>query len=88
MTLFRSRHGQTGDEVSLDSGCRRLIIWGQRGSLSRSVALREETGEVGALTRAGRASRHRTQGDNSTLLPAGAVLPQFKAAIGTTEEAA
>lgn len=87
--LFKTRRDQPDDEVTLESVCDQLIIWGTPDKVADDLlAFREQVGDFGTLLYAGKDWKDRDLGRNSMILLAEQVLPRVNAAIGSTEAAA
>ncbi len=80
--LFKTRRDQPDDEVTLESVCERLIIWGTPDKVADDLlAFRDEVGDFGTLLYAGKDWKDRDLGRNSMILLAEKVLPRVNAAI-------
>jgi alkanesulfonate monooxygenase SsuD/methylene tetrahydromethanopterin reductase-like flavin-dependent oxidoreductase (luciferase family) len=87
--LFKSRRDQPDDEVTLESVCEQLIIWGTPDKVADDLlAFRERVGDFGTLLYAGKDWKDRELGRNSMILLAEKVLPRVNSATGTKEAAA
>jgi alkanesulfonate monooxygenase SsuD/methylene tetrahydromethanopterin reductase-like flavin-dependent oxidoreductase (luciferase family) len=87
--LFKSRRDQPDDEVTLESVCDQLIIWGTPDKVADDLlAFRERVGDFGTLLYAGKDWKDRELGRNSMILLAEKVLPRVNSATGTKEAAA
>jgi alkanesulfonate monooxygenase SsuD/methylene tetrahydromethanopterin reductase-like flavin-dependent oxidoreductase (luciferase family) len=79
--LFKTRRDQPDDEVTLESICDRLVIWGTPESVADQIlAFQEEVGEFGTLLYAGKDWKDRELGRQSMILMAEKVLPRINAA--------
>ena len=78
--LFKTRRDQPDDEVTLESICDRLIIWGTPESVADQIlAFQAEVGDFGTLLYAGKDWRDRDLGRQSMILMAEKVLPRVNA---------
>jgi len=78
--LFKTRRDQPDDEVTLESICDRLIIWGTPESVADQImAFREEVGDFGTLLYAGKDWKDRELGRQSMILMAEKVMPRVNA---------
>ncbi|WP_234680300.1 LLM class flavin-dependent oxidoreductase [Bradyrhizobium monzae] len=78
--LFKTRRDQPDDEVTLDSVCEKLIIYGTPDSVADQIlAFQEEVGEFGTLLYAGKDWRDRELGRRSMILMAEQVMPRVTA---------
>ena len=77
--LFKTRRDQPDDEVTLESICERLVIYGTPSSVTEQLlAFREEVGEFGTLLYAGKDWKDHELGRRSMILLAEKVLPKLK----------
>lgn len=78
--LFKMRRDQPDDEVTLESVCDKLIIYGTPDSVADQIlALQEEVGQFGTLLYAGKDWRDRELGRRSMILMAEQVMPRVTA---------
>jgi alkanesulfonate monooxygenase SsuD/methylene tetrahydromethanopterin reductase-like flavin-dependent oxidoreductase (luciferase family) len=78
--LFKARRDQPDDEVTLESVCEKLIIYGTPDSVADQIlAFQEEVGEFGTLLYAGKDWRDRELGRRSMILMAEQVMPRVTA---------
>jgi alkanesulfonate monooxygenase SsuD/methylene tetrahydromethanopterin reductase-like flavin-dependent oxidoreductase (luciferase family) len=81
--LFKTRRDQPDDEVTLDSICDKLIIYGTPERVAdQLLAFREEVGNFGTLLYAGKDWTDVELSRRSMTLLAEKVLPKVNAAIG------
>jgi alkanesulfonate monooxygenase SsuD/methylene tetrahydromethanopterin reductase-like flavin-dependent oxidoreductase (luciferase family) len=75
--LFKTRRDQPDDEVTLESVCDKLIIWGTPDSVADQIlALQDEVGQFGTLLYAGKDWSDRELGRRSMILMAEQVMPR------------
>jgi alkanesulfonate monooxygenase SsuD/methylene tetrahydromethanopterin reductase-like flavin-dependent oxidoreductase (luciferase family) len=87
--LFKTRRDQPDDEVTLDSICEQLIIYGSPGKVADEILkFREQVGDFGTLLYAGKDWKDPVLGRRSMVLLAEKVLPKVNAAIGAGARAA
>jgi alkanesulfonate monooxygenase SsuD/methylene tetrahydromethanopterin reductase-like flavin-dependent oxidoreductase (luciferase family) len=87
--LFKTRRAQPDDEVTLDSVCDKLIIYGTPDKVAEDILkFQEETGEFGTLLYAGKDWTDPELGRRSMILMAEQVMPRINAAIGSPSKAA
>jgi len=80
LELFKTHRDQPDDEVTLESVCDRLIIYGTPDSVAEKViAFREEVGAFGTLLYAGKDWKDRELGRKSMILMAEKVMPKIPA---------
>ena len=85
INLFKEHRDQPDEEVTLESVCKRLIIWGTPDKVTDELlAFREETGDFGTLLCAGKDWADRDLARRSMILMAEKVKPAVNAAIGAT----
>ncbi|MDB5596946.1 MAG: luciferase [Hyphomicrobiales bacterium] len=78
--LFKTRRDQPDDEVTLESVCEQLIIWGTPDKVADELAsFRETVGDFGTLLYAGKDWVDRDLGRRSMVLLAEQVLPRVEA---------
>ena len=78
--LFKTRSDQRDDEITLESVCDKLIIWGTPDSVADQIlALQAEVGQFGTLLYAGKDWRDRELGRRSMILMAEQVMPRVTA---------
>jgi alkanesulfonate monooxygenase SsuD/methylene tetrahydromethanopterin reductase-like flavin-dependent oxidoreductase (luciferase family) len=78
--LFKTRRDQPDDEVTLESICERLIIFGTPESVVDQVlAFQDEVGTFGTLLYAGKDWKDRELGRQSMILMAEKVMPRINA---------
>ena len=76
--LFKTRRDQPDEEVTLDSGCERLVIHGSPDKVvDELLAFRAEVGDFGTLLYAGKDWKDRDLGRRSMQLLAEKVLPRL-----------
>ena len=81
--LFKTRRDQPDDEVTLDSICDQLIIYGSPSKVADELlAFREQVGDFGTLLYAGKDWADVDLSRRSMTLLAEKVLPQVNKAIG------
>jgi alkanesulfonate monooxygenase SsuD/methylene tetrahydromethanopterin reductase-like flavin-dependent oxidoreductase (luciferase family) len=79
--LFKTRRDQPDEEVTLESICDRLIIYGTPSSVAdKLLAFQEQVGEFGTLLYAGKDWKDRELGRRSMILLAEKVLPRLNSA--------
>ncbi len=79
--LFKTRRDQPDDEVTLDSVCDELIIYGTPDKVADEIlAFRERVGDFGTLLYAGKDWRDRDLARRSMILMAEKVMPKVNAA--------
>ena len=77
--LFKTRRDQPDDEVTLDSVCEQLIIWGTPDKVAEDLsAFQESVGDFGTLLYAGKDWLDRDMGRRSMTLMAEKVMPRIK----------
>jgi alkanesulfonate monooxygenase SsuD/methylene tetrahydromethanopterin reductase-like flavin-dependent oxidoreductase (luciferase family) len=87
--LFKTRRDQPDDEVTLESICERLIIYGTPDSVAdQLLAFQDEVGTFGTLLYAGKDWKDRELGRESMVLMAEKVLPRVNAATPRQSNAA
>jgi alkanesulfonate monooxygenase SsuD/methylene tetrahydromethanopterin reductase-like flavin-dependent oxidoreductase (luciferase family) len=87
--LFKTRRDQADDDVTLESICEHLIIWGTPESVTdKLLAFQAEVGEFGTLLYAGKDWKDRELGRQSMILMAEKVMPRINAAITKQSTAA
>jgi alkanesulfonate monooxygenase SsuD/methylene tetrahydromethanopterin reductase-like flavin-dependent oxidoreductase (luciferase family) len=87
--LFKTRRDQPDDEVTLESICDRLIIYGTPDSVAdRLLVFQDEIGTFGTLLYAGKDWMDRELGRESMILMAEKVMPQVNAGISKQSNAA
>jgi len=78
--LFKTRRDQPDDDVTLESICDRLIIWGTPESVADQIlAFQAEVGNFGTLLYAGKDWKDRELARQSMILMAEKVLPRINA---------
>jgi alkanesulfonate monooxygenase SsuD/methylene tetrahydromethanopterin reductase-like flavin-dependent oxidoreductase (luciferase family) len=86
--LFKSRLDQPDDEITLDSVCNELIIYGSPDKVADEILkFRERVGDFGTLLYAGKDWRDPALGKRSMTLMAEKVMPKVNAAIGKMAKA-
>lgn len=76
--LFKARRDQPDSEVTLDSVCDKLIIYGSPNKVAEELlAFREEVGDFGTLLYAGKDWKDRALGRRSMQLLAEQVVPKL-----------
>lgn len=89
LELFKTHRDQPDDEVTLDSVCERLIIWGTPDKVSDDLlAFRDEVGDFGTLLYAGKDWADPALARSSMRLVAEKVMPAVNAAIDAPDQAA
>jgi len=87
--LFKTRRDQPDDEVTLESICERLIIWGTPESVADQLLdFQEEVGKFGTLLYAGKDWKDRELGRQSMILMAEKVMPRINAGTSGQSRAA
>jgi alkanesulfonate monooxygenase SsuD/methylene tetrahydromethanopterin reductase-like flavin-dependent oxidoreductase (luciferase family) len=87
--LFKTRRDQPDDEVTLDSVCDELIIYGSPEKVADEIlAFRERVGDFGTLLYAGKDWADPKLGKRSMQLLAEKVMPKVNTAIGASKKAA
>ena len=87
--LFKTRRDQPDDEVTLESVCDKLIIYGTPDSVADQIlALQEQVGEFGTLLYAGKDWKDRELGRRSMILMAEKVMPRVNASVSSASKAA
>jgi alkanesulfonate monooxygenase SsuD/methylene tetrahydromethanopterin reductase-like flavin-dependent oxidoreductase (luciferase family) len=82
LELFKTHREQPDDEVTLESICDRLIIYGTPSSVAdKLLAFAEEVGRFGTLLYAGKDWKDRDLGRRSMILMAEKVLPLVEAGL-------
>ncbi|WP_249144348.1 hypothetical protein [Bradyrhizobium lablabi] len=82
LELFKTRREQPDTEVTLESICDKLIIYGTPESVAdQLLAFQEEVGTFGTLLYAGKDWKDRELGRQSMILMAEKVLPQVNAGV-------
>src|SRR5204863_9135639 len=85
--LFKTRHDQPDDEVTLESICDKLIIYGTPDSVAdQMLAFQDETGPFGTLLYAGKDWKDRELGRRSMILMAEKVMPCVNASASKAAE--
>src|SRR5579883_523269 len=80
--LFKTRRDQPDEEVTLESVCKRLIIYGTPDKVVDDLlAFREQVGDFGTLLYAGKDWKDPELARRSMILMAEKVLPRLNAAI-------
>ncbi|KJC36897.1 LLM class flavin-dependent oxidoreductase [Bradyrhizobium sp. LTSP857] len=78
--LFKTRSDQRDDEITLESVCDKLIIWGTPDSVADQIlGLQEEVGQFGTLLYAGKDWSDRELARRSMILMAEQVMPRVTA---------
>src|SRR5215831_18262848 len=78
--LFKTRRDQPDDDVTLETICDKLIIWGTPESVAdQLLAFQTEVGDFGTLLYAGKDWKDRELGRQSMILMAEKVLPRINA---------
>jgi alkanesulfonate monooxygenase SsuD/methylene tetrahydromethanopterin reductase-like flavin-dependent oxidoreductase (luciferase family) len=76
--LFKTHRNQPDDEVTLESICEHLVIYGTPSSVAdKLLAFQDEVGEFGTLLYAGKDWKDREIGRRSMILLAEKVLPRL-----------
>jgi alkanesulfonate monooxygenase SsuD/methylene tetrahydromethanopterin reductase-like flavin-dependent oxidoreductase (luciferase family) len=84
--LFKTRRDQPDEEVTLETICDRLIIYGTPDSVAdQLLAFQDEVGQFGTLLYAGKDWKDRELGRQSMIMMAEKVMPRVNA--GTAESA-
>jgi alkanesulfonate monooxygenase SsuD/methylene tetrahydromethanopterin reductase-like flavin-dependent oxidoreductase (luciferase family) len=79
--LFKTRRDQPDEEVTLESICDKLIVWGTPDSVAdQLLAFQDEVGTFGTLLYAGKDWKDRELGRQSMILMAEQVMPRINAA--------
>jgi alkanesulfonate monooxygenase SsuD/methylene tetrahydromethanopterin reductase-like flavin-dependent oxidoreductase (luciferase family) len=87
--LFKTRLDQPDDEVTLESICDKLIIWGTPESVAdQLLAFQEEVGEFGTLLYAGKDWKDRELARQSMILMAEQVIPRVNCGTSGRSKAA
>jgi alkanesulfonate monooxygenase SsuD/methylene tetrahydromethanopterin reductase-like flavin-dependent oxidoreductase (luciferase family) len=87
--LFKTHRDQPDDEVTLDSICDQLIIYGSPNKVADEIlAFRDKVGDFGTLLYAGKDWADPALGKRSMVLLAEKVMPKVNAAIGSKAQAA
>jgi alkanesulfonate monooxygenase SsuD/methylene tetrahydromethanopterin reductase-like flavin-dependent oxidoreductase (luciferase family) len=87
--LFKTHRDQPDDEVTLDSICDDLIIYGSPDKVADEIlAFRDKVGDFGTLLYAGKDWTDPALGKRSMVLLAEKVMPKVNAAIGAKAQAA
>jgi alkanesulfonate monooxygenase SsuD/methylene tetrahydromethanopterin reductase-like flavin-dependent oxidoreductase (luciferase family) len=87
--LFKTRRDQPDDEVTLETICDKLIIYGTPDSVAdQLLAFQEEVGTFGTLLYAGKDWKDRELGRQSMILMAEKVIPSINAGISKQSTAA
>jgi alkanesulfonate monooxygenase SsuD/methylene tetrahydromethanopterin reductase-like flavin-dependent oxidoreductase (luciferase family) len=87
--LFKTRRDQPDDEVTLQSICDKLIIWGTPESVAdQLLAFQDEIGRFGTLLYAGKDWKDRELGRQSMILMAEKVMPLVSAGTSRKSNAA
>jgi alkanesulfonate monooxygenase SsuD/methylene tetrahydromethanopterin reductase-like flavin-dependent oxidoreductase (luciferase family) len=87
--LFKTRRDQPDDEVTLESICERLIVYGTPDSVAdQLLAFQQEVGTFGTLLYAGKDFKDRELGRDSMILMAEKVMPLVNAASPRQSNAA
>lgn len=82
LILFKTHAEQPDDEVTLDSVCEKLIVWGTPDKVADDLlAFREEIGDFGTLLYAGKDWADPVLGRRSMILAAEQVMPLINTAI-------
>jgi alkanesulfonate monooxygenase SsuD/methylene tetrahydromethanopterin reductase-like flavin-dependent oxidoreductase (luciferase family) len=83
LELFKTHREQPDDEITLESICDRLIIFGTPSSVAdKLLAFEQEIGRFGTLLYAGKDWKDRDLGRRSMILTAEKVLPRLEAGLG------
>ena len=81
MELFKKRREQADNEVTLETICKELVIYGTPDKVADELlAFREQIGDFGTLLYAGKDWADRELGRRSMVLLAEKVLPKVNAA--------
>jgi alkanesulfonate monooxygenase SsuD/methylene tetrahydromethanopterin reductase-like flavin-dependent oxidoreductase (luciferase family) len=87
--LFKTRPDQPDEEVTLDSICDELIIYGTAESVAdQLISFQEEVGQFGTLLYAGKDWKDRELGRESMILMAEKVMPRINAGQSKRSNAA
>src|SRR5262249_2920813 len=87
--LFKTHRDQPDDEVTLESICNRLIIWGTPESVAdQLLSFQAEVGNFGTLLYAGKDWKDRELGRQSMILMAERVMPLINADRSNRSKAA
>jgi len=87
--LFKTRRDQPDEEVTLETICEKLIIWGTPDSVAdQLLAFQEQVGSFGTLLYAGKDWKDRDLGRQSMILMAEKVMPRINAAASRLISAA
>jgi alkanesulfonate monooxygenase SsuD/methylene tetrahydromethanopterin reductase-like flavin-dependent oxidoreductase (luciferase family) len=87
--LFKTRRDQPDDEVTLESICDKLIIYGTPDSVAEQLlAFQQEVGTFGTLLYAGKDFKDRALGRESMILMAEKVMPLVDAGTRMQSRAA
>jgi alkanesulfonate monooxygenase SsuD/methylene tetrahydromethanopterin reductase-like flavin-dependent oxidoreductase (luciferase family) len=87
--LFKTRRDQSDDEVTLESICDKLIIWGTPESVAdQLLAFQDEVGQFGTLLYAGKDWKDRELARQSMVLMAEKVMPRINAGTSNRSSAA
>jgi alkanesulfonate monooxygenase SsuD/methylene tetrahydromethanopterin reductase-like flavin-dependent oxidoreductase (luciferase family) len=80
--LFKTHRDQPDDEVTLESVCDQLIIWGTPDKVADELlGFRDQVGDFGTLLYAGKDWQDPALGRRSMILLAEQVLPRVHAAL-------
>ncbi len=87
--LFKTRRDQPDDEVTLETICDKLIIYGTPESVAdQLLAFQDEVGKFGTLLYAGKDWKDRELGRQSMIMMAEKVMPRVNAGILKQSKAA
>src|SRR6516165_4412619 len=87
--LFKTRRDQPDDEVTLETICDKLIIWGTPESVAdQLLAFQDDVGEFGTLLYAGKDWKDRELARRSMILTAEKVMPRVNAGTSSQSKAA
>lgn len=87
--LFKTRRDQPDDEVTLETICDNLIIYGTPESVAdQLLAFQDEVGKFGTLLYAGKDWKDRELGRQSMIMMAEKVMPRVNAEISKQSKAA
>ena len=87
--LFKTRRDQSDDEVTLESICDKLIIWGTPESVAdQLLAFQDEVGQFGTLLYAGKDWKDRELARQSMVLMAEKVMPRINGGTSNRSSAA
>jgi alkanesulfonate monooxygenase SsuD/methylene tetrahydromethanopterin reductase-like flavin-dependent oxidoreductase (luciferase family) len=87
--LFKTRRDQPDDEVTLETICDNLIIYGTPESVAdQLLAFQDEIGKFGTLLYAGKDWKDRELGRQSMIMMAEKVMPRVNAGISKQPKAA